>query len=97
LKHFARTGYGQICADIEGTLIENPRVGGSIPPLGTNLSSHRFSKLLKFNSFLFFSEHTFSSIPNKSHHILGTNLGTALESQTGNIASFGAFIRPENP
>jgi hypothetical protein len=35
LKHFAKTGYGQICADIKGTLIENPRVGGSIPPLGT--------------------------------------------------------------
>jgi hypothetical protein len=33
VKNFAKTGYGQICADIKGTLIENPRVGGSIPPL----------------------------------------------------------------
>jgi hypothetical protein len=35
VKNFAKTGYGQICADVKGTLIENPRVGGSIPPPGT--------------------------------------------------------------
>jgi hypothetical protein len=50
---------------------------------------------LKFNSFLFFSEHTFSSIPNKSHHILGNRRDTLGRRPRDRRISTGKRVTPQ--